>query len=154
MSDSHAKQVTSSVAEHSPEDTRNRWKKGCVLSKPKSKNSKTCSTRRTKRLTYCCAFVPLRRHSDGSRAHPQRRPVRPIRRRISRHLPRKRIPLGSSSRPACSMEKNLTPISWVHQAGEPLLVCRTRFQHGLGFTYCHRYFQSQTSGVREAVQRV
>ena len=38
MSDSHAKPVTSSAAEHSQEDTRNLWKKECALWKPKSKS--------------------------------------------------------------------------------------------------------------------
>lgn len=38
MSDSLAKQVTSSVAEHSQEGTPSLWKKECVRWKQKSKN--------------------------------------------------------------------------------------------------------------------
>ena len=38
MSDSLAKQVTSLVAVHSPEDTPNLWKKEYALSKPKPQN--------------------------------------------------------------------------------------------------------------------
>ena len=69
-------------------------------------------------------------------------------------MPGKSIPSGSTSRPACSMATNRTPISWVHQAGDPLLVGSPRAQHGFGFTDSRRHFQSQVSGVRKALQRV
>ena len=38
MSDSHAKQATSSAVELSPEDILNLWKKESALLKPKSRN--------------------------------------------------------------------------------------------------------------------